>query len=65
MLKFHEDGYIDSLSLDLRALNSDDLEDEENPEQWASITAFNSPVAVRNDIRAQPWKVTTRSISRV
>lgn len=43
MLKFHEDGYIDSLSLDLRALNSDDLEDEENPEQWASITASNSP----------------------
>lgn len=43
MLQLHREGYIDSLSFDLESLNSDELEDEDNSEIWASVTKVDCP----------------------
>ncbi|MCD4533557.1 hypothetical protein LRP67_05635 [Nocardioides sp. cx-169] len=43
MLALHREGLIDSLSLDLEALDPTTLEDENDQEQWAGITSVPNP----------------------
>lgn len=43
MLAPHQKGYIDEFAIDLAALDPDHLEEQDDAEQWASITNLAHP----------------------